>query len=106
MADGLKSRALYSRIGISTGTVIALYTVGGIFGALSCIYLGDLLGRRKVIFFTNLVAIIGAVLMATSFDFAQFIVARVILGLGTGGYVATVPIWQVSLHPVNKLLTG
>ena len=23
------------------GTVIALYTVGGIFGALSCVYLGD-----------------------------------------------------------------
>ncbi|KAJ5815746.1 hypothetical protein N7474_007523 [Penicillium riverlandense] len=84
------------------GTVIALYTVGGIFGALSCIYLGDLLGRRKVIFFTNLVAIIGAVLMATSFDFAQFIVARLVLGLGTGGYVATVPIWQAEISPSHK----
>jgi MFS family permease len=48
------------------GTVIALYTVGGIFGALSCVYLGDLLGRRKVIFFTNFITIIGAVLMASA----------------------------------------
>ncbi|KAJ5153420.1 uncharacterized protein N7482_009898 [Penicillium canariense] len=84
------------------GTVIALYTVGGIFGALSCIYLGDLLGRRKVIFFTNLVSIIGAILMATSVDFAQLIIARLILGLGTGGYVATVPVWQSEISPAHK----
>ena len=54
----------------ATGTVIALYTVGGIFGALSCIYLGDLLGRRKVIFIASFIGIIGALLMATSFQFS------------------------------------
>ncbi|KAJ5560369.1 hypothetical protein N7513_002768 [Penicillium frequentans] len=84
------------------GTVIALYTVGGIFGALSCVYLGDLLGRKKVIFWTNLINIIGALLMATSFDFAQFIVARLILGVGIGGYVATVPVWQSEISPAHK----
>ncbi|KAJ5119001.1 hypothetical protein N7448_010710 [Penicillium atrosanguineum] len=84
------------------GTVIALYTVGGIFGALSCVYLGDLLGRKKVIFFANLVGIIGAILMATSFQFAQFIVARLVLGLGIGGYVATVPVWQSEISPSHK----
>ncbi|KAJ5975115.1 hypothetical protein N7481_008822 [Penicillium waksmanii] len=84
------------------GTVIALYTVGGIFGALSCVYLGDLLGRRKVIFFTNFITIIGAVLMASAFQFAHFIVARLILGLGIGGYVATVPVWQSEISPAHK----
>lgn len=84
------------------GTVIALYTVGGIFGALSCVYLGDLLGRRKVIFVTNFITIIGAVLMASAFQFAHFIVARLILGLGIGGYVATVPVWQSEISPAHK----
>ncbi|KAL4920742.1 general substrate transporter [Aspergillus aurantiobrunneus] len=84
------------------GTVVALYTVGGIFGSLSCIYLGDLLGRRKVIFLTSAVSIIGAVLMASSYGLAQFIVARVVLGLGTGGYVATVPVWQSEISPAKK----
>ncbi|KAJ5279385.1 hypothetical protein N7478_004757 [Penicillium angulare] len=84
------------------GTVIALYTVGGIFGALSCVYLGDLLGRKKVIFWTNLITIIGCILMGTSFDFAQFIVARLILGLGIGGYVATVPVWQSEITSAEK----
>ncbi|KAJ5780075.1 hypothetical protein N7457_005235 [Penicillium paradoxum] len=84
------------------GTVIALYSVGGIFGSLSCIYLGDLWGRRKVIFITNLIAIIGAILMATSFQFAQFIVARLVLGLGIGGCIATVPVWQSEISPPDK----
>ncbi|PYI06706.1 general substrate transporter [Aspergillus sclerotiicarbonarius CBS 121057] len=84
------------------GTVVALYTVGGIFGSLSCIYLGDLLGRRRVIFLASVMSIIGALLMATSFGLAQFIVARVVLGLGTGGYVATVPVWQAEISQAGK----
>ncbi|KAJ5239283.1 hypothetical protein N7468_003902 [Penicillium chermesinum] len=84
------------------GTVIALYTVGGIFGALSCVFLGDMLGRKKVIFWTNLIFVIGAILMATSFNFAQFIVARIIIGLGIGGYTATVPVWQSEISPAHK----
>lgn len=40
--------------------------------------------------------------MATSFEFAQFIVARLILGLGIGGYVATVPVWQSEISPAHK----
>lgn len=82
--------------------MIALYTVGGIFGALSCVFLGDKLGRKKVIFWTNLIFVIGAILMATSFDFAQFIVARVVIGLGIGGYTATVPVWQSEISPAHK----
>lgn len=40
--------------------------------------------------------------MATSFQFAQFIVARLILGLGIGGYLATVPVWQSEISPSHK----
>lgn len=67
------------------------------FGALSCIVLGDLLGRRRTIFLASLVTIIGAVLMASSFSLGQFIVARLVLGLGTGGTTATVPVWQAEI---------
>lgn len=48
------------------------------------------------------VSIIGAILMATSFNFAQFIVARIVLGVGTGGYLATVPVWQSELSEAHK----
>lgn len=86
----------------TAGTVIALYTVGGIFGSLSCIWTGDLLGRRRCIFFYTGLAIIGVILMATSFQMSQFIVARIVLGLGTGGYLATVPVWQSELAKPHK----
>lgn len=81
---------------------MALYLVGGIFGSLSCIRLGDMLGRRWVIALSSGVSIIGAVLMASSFSLAQFIVARLVLGLGTGGYVATVPVWHAELSKPSK----
>lgn len=48
------------------------------------------------------VSVIGAILMATSFDFAQFIVARIVLGVGIGGYLATVPVWQSELSAPHK----
>lgn len=86
----------------SIGTVIALYTVGGIFGSLSCIFLGDRLGRRKMIFLMTGISVIGVILMASSFDLPQFIVARLVLGLGTGGYLATVPVWQSEISKANK----
>ncbi|KAJ5787904.1 Major facilitator superfamily domain general substrate transporter [Penicillium paradoxum] len=40
--------------------------------------------------------------MATSFNLPQLIVSRVILGLGTGGQLATVPIWQSEISPTTK----
>ena len=84
------------------GTVIALYTVGGMFGAMATSYIGDILGRRKTILMFSLVNIVGAVLMASSFSFAQFIVARIVIGLGTGGISGTVPVWQSELSKSNN----
>ncbi|OAA57138.1 General substrate transporter [Niveomyces insectorum RCEF 264] len=84
------------------GTVIALYTVGGMFGAILTSYLGDILGRRKSIFLFSLINVLGAVLMASSFSFAQFIVARIVIGLGTGAISGTVPVWQSELSKSNN----
>lgn len=61
-----------------------------------------MLGRRRVILLASAVTIIGAILMATSFNLGQFIVARIVLGLGTGGYLATVPVWQAEISKASK----
>ncbi|KFY02591.1 hypothetical protein O988_02052 [Pseudogymnoascus sp. VKM F-3808] len=84
------------------GTVMGLYNIGGIFGSLLCIYFGDRLGRKRVIAIAASVAIVGAILMATAFGVAQLIVARLVLGLGTGGYLATVPVWQSELSRASE----
>ena len=82
--------------------MIALYTLGAAFGGLSCIWLGDLLGRRRTIFLSSAVSMIGAILMASSFSLGQFIVARLVLGLGTGGYTATIPVWQSEMSKASS----
>ncbi|KAM0473689.1 hypothetical protein ACHAPX_008094 [Trichoderma viride] len=79
------------------GAVSALFTVGGFLGALSTIPLGDLLGRRRIIFLGSAFVVIGAVLMSSSYSLAQLIVARLVQGCGTGAITATVPVWQAEL---------
>lgn len=76
------------------GLTVATFTLGALIGALSCSYTGDKLGRRKVIFIAAICTLIGSVLEASSFGLAQFIVGRIVLGLGVGQLSATVPVWQ------------
>lgn len=85
-----------------TGTVIALYTLAGTFGAIACTFLGDVWGRRGTIFVAAAVNLVGALLMCTSFSFGQFIVSRIILGIGTGGIIATVSVWQTELSKASS----
>ena len=40
--------------------------------------------------------------MCTSFSFAQFIISRIILGLGTGGVIATTSVWQSELSKASS----
>ncbi|GAO19192.1 hypothetical protein UVI_02063620 [Ustilaginoidea virens] len=98
----ISPRSIRPQDNIATGTVVALFTVGGMLGSLSCVYLGDKLGRRRVIFVASATTAIGAALMALSFSLAQLITARIVLGIGTGGYVATVPVWQSEISKPSK----
>lgn len=75
------------------GTVVGTFVLGALTGALSCMYIGNLLGRRKVIFLGAVLSLIGEVLCSSSFQLAQFIVERTIIGLGIGLLSATVPVW-------------
>ena len=76
------------------GTVVAMYTLGAFFGALSCIWIGDPLGRKRTMALGCIIMIIGVILQTASFSLAQLIVGRLITGLGFGALSATAPNWQ------------
>ncbi|KAI1959680.1 hypothetical protein LOZ58_004489 [Ophidiomyces ophidiicola] len=76
------------------GISVASYNVGCFLGAIACIWIGDIFGRRKTIFFGCSIMIVGAILQCAAFDLSQFIVGRVITGLGNGLNTSTVPTWQ------------
>jgi len=59
-------------------------------GALSNLWIGDKLGRRRTIILGGLVMIVGAILQTTSINYSMMLVARVITGLGNGLNVSTI----------------
>ncbi|BCR87311.1 uncharacterized protein ACHE_31298A [Aspergillus chevalieri] len=76
------------------GTVVAIYTIGCLIGALGVTQLGNRIGRRKSLLVVAAVAAIGLTIQATSYSIGQLVVGRIISGIGTGGVNAVVPVWQ------------
>ncbi|KAJ5201590.1 General substrate transporter [Penicillium cinerascens] len=75
------------------GTTVAIYEVGCALGAMTCVFLGDRLGRRKTIFLAGCIALVGIIIQASPFSLGQLIAGRVITGLGVGGFTATIPMY-------------
>ncbi|KAF8853442.1 general substrate transporter [Acephala macrosclerotiorum] len=76
------------------GTVVALYAIGCLIGALTSALVGNRLGRRPTILVFAVIAAIGATLQGSSFSLAQLIVGRITSGIGVGGVNAVIPVWQ------------
>jgi MFS family permease len=81
---------------------VAAYAIGGFLGTLSCIWLGDRFGRRRAIMAGSIVQVIGSIFMAAAWSLAHLIISRIILGLGTGVLLATIPLWQSEISPAKK----
>ncbi|KAG2153504.1 general substrate transporter [Suillus bovinus] len=81
---------------------IAIYEVGCLFGALSNLWVGDKLGRRRTIVLGGSIMIVGAILQTTAFSFAHLIFARIVTGYGNGLITSTVPAYHAELSPSAK----
>lgn len=80
------------------GFTTAIYEVGCLFGAMFILWAGDLLGRRRAIITGGLIMLLGVIIQVTcqkgATPFAQFIVGRVVMGVGNGMNTSTVPTYQ------------
>lgn len=80
------------------GAVTSCYELGCFFGALFVLIRGDRYGRRPLIIFGSVVIIIGTIISVTairdSWGLGQFVIGRVITGIGNGFNTATIPVWQ------------
>ncbi|KAG1840905.1 general substrate transporter [Suillus subalutaceus] len=81
---------------------IAIYEVGCLFGALSNLWVGDRLGRRRTIVVGGGIMIVGAILQTTAFSFSDLIFARIFTGYGNGLITSTVPTYHAELSPSAK----
>ncbi|PHH89772.1 hypothetical protein CDD83_5308 [Cordyceps sp. RAO-2017] len=99
--------ALQSNRSTYQGIAIASYNLGCFIGAVITIFIGNPLGRKRMIFLGTAIMVVGAALQASAFSLAHFIIGRIITGLGNGGNTSTVPMWQsetCSAHKRGKLV--
>ncbi|KAE8379054.1 general substrate transporter [Aspergillus bertholletiae] len=85
-------------IDVIRGAVTSCYELGCFFGALFSMFFGDRLGRTRLIGMGASVLIIGALLTTLCFtgkwEIGQFVIGRVVSGIGNGMNTATIPVWQ------------
>ncbi|KAJ5885442.1 Sugar transporter STL1 [Penicillium taxi] len=78
--------------------ITAIYELGCLFGAMFALFTGDWLGRRWMVICGATVMIIGVVIQVTAFadhiPLLQFMIGRVITGVGNGMNTSTIPTYQ------------
>ncbi|KAH7921981.1 general substrate transporter [Leucogyrophana mollusca] len=82
--------------------LIAIYEVGCLTGALSNLWIGDKLGRRRTIVLGGCIMIIGAIVQTASYNYWQLVVARIFTGFGNGLNTSTVPTYHAECSPAAK----
>ncbi|EJC98736.1 general substrate transporter [Fomitiporia mediterranea MF3/22] len=82
--------------------VVAIYEIGCLIGALSNLWVGDKLGRRRTIVIGGCIMIIGAILQTAAVSYAMMVVARIITGIGNGLNTSTVPTYHAECSPAAK----
>lgn len=90
------------------GAMNGLFQGGGLLGSCFGGFGDDRIGRRRSMFITTILCIVGGALQAGSVHIAMFLVARFITGFGVGGVVLLVPLWQSEVAPPHArgLLVG
>ncbi|KAJ5667751.1 uncharacterized protein N7477_006321 [Penicillium maclennaniae] len=78
--------------------VTAVYELGCLFGAIWALFMGDTMGRRWMIIVGATIMIIGVIIQVTAFvghvPLAQFIIGRIVTGVGNGMNTSTIPTYQ------------
>ncbi|KAJ5513893.1 Major facilitator superfamily domain general substrate transporter [Penicillium fimorum] len=85
-------------VAVLRGAVTACYELGCFFGAIFTMAYGQRIGRTPLLVAGGLLMILGTIISTLSFGphwgLGQFVIGRVISGLGNGMDTATIPVWQ------------
>ncbi|RAH63149.1 sugar transporter [Aspergillus piperis CBS 112811] len=84
------------------GLLSSLYTLGCFFGCVGSISFSEKIGRKKPILIGTVLISIGAVIQTAAYSPAQFIVGRIVSGMGTGLNTSVIPVWQAETLPAKK----
>lgn len=92
------SSAYSQHVSVLRGAVVSCYELGCFIGAIFTLIFGERIGRTRLVFGGGIIMVIGATIATASigpqWGLGQFVVGRVISGLGNGIDTATIPVWQ------------
>ncbi|KAI1846377.1 hypothetical protein JX266_007582 [Neoarthrinium moseri] len=100
-AEGITEAEASTR-STNQGIAVACYNLGCFIGAILTIFIGNPLGRRRMIMLGTSIMVVGAILQASATTLEQFIIGRIITGIGNGGNTSTVPTWQSETSKAHK----
>ncbi|KAH7122057.1 sugar transporter [Dactylonectria estremocensis] len=83
------------------GWMVAVLTLGAMFGALANGPIADRLSRRWSILLANIIFLIGSIIQAASVNIPMMFVGRFIAGLSVGQLSMVVPLYLSELAPPN-----
>ncbi|KAH0551533.1 hypothetical protein GP486_007248, partial [Trichoglossum hirsutum] len=82
--------------------MVAILEVGAFASSLIVGRVGDILGRRKTIFYGSLIFVTGGLLQTISRTMAMMILGRIIAGVGVGTLSTIVPVYQSEISPPHN----
>ena len=78
-----------------TGFVTSIYDLGCFAGALLTLFVGEWLGRKRMLMVFTVIMGAGIVTQTAAQSMNDLLWGRFIAGIGTGGNTATAPVWHV-----------
>ena len=84
------------------GTMVAILEVGAFFSSLIVGRLGDIIGRRRTIFYGSIIFVVGGALQTFANGMPMMLLGRVIAGVGVGTLSTIVPVYQSEISPPHN----
>ena len=82
--------------------MVAILEVGAFFASLVVGRVGDIIGRRRTIFFGAIIFVIGGAFQTFSTGMPTMILGRIVAGVGVGLLSTIVPVYQSEISPSHN----
>ena len=84
------------------GTMVAILEIGAFITSLMVGRIGDIIGRRRTIFYGSCVFFIGGALQTLATSMPMMMVGRFVAGFGVGALSTIVPVYQSEISPPHN----
>jgi len=84
------------------GTMVAILEIGALISSLGVGYIGDVIGRRRTIFWGSIVFLFGGAFQTFATGMPMMLIGRIVAGLGVGALSTIVPVYQSEISPPHN----